>query len=81
MSPPGGPNSYTYTGFDPVTVSVAGVTPPLLTIGEARIDMDGDRQPDRLGDTVKVIGVVNSVNIQTTNFGYFIQDATSYNFV
>ncbi|MEO8168390.1 MAG: hypothetical protein ABI623_09085, partial [bacterium] len=76
VSPPSGPNSYTYTSYDQVTVSAAGIAPILYTIGEARIDLNGDRKPDRLNDTVKVIGIINSVNIQTTNFGYFVQDST-----
>jgi|GEM_PF-1704706 len=74
VSPPSGANSYTYTSFDQVNVTASGIAPILLTISEARFDGNGDRRPDRLGDTVKVIGIVNSVNIQTTNFGYFIQD-------
>ena len=76
VSPPSGPNSYTYTAFDQVTITAAGVAPQLLSIAVAREDLNGDRQPDRVGDTVKVIGVINSTNVQTTNFGYFMQDAT-----
>jgi hypothetical protein len=53
------------------------VVRPLVTIAEARFDGDGNRQPDRAGDTLRVVGIVNSVNIQTTNFGYFIQDANA----
>ncbi len=74
VSPPSGANSYMYTSFSQVSVTATGIAPILLTIAEARVDANGDRRPDRLGDTVKVIGVVNSVNIQTTNFGYFMQD-------
>jgi flagellar hook assembly protein FlgD len=74
LSPPTGPNSYTTNGVDELTIATAGVAAPLLTIAEARVDLDSNNQPDLLGDTVRVIGVVNSVNIQTSNFGYFMQD-------
>ncbi|MBI5474158.1 MAG: T9SS type A sorting domain-containing protein [Ignavibacteriae bacterium] len=74
ISPASGANSYTYTSYDQVNVTAAGIAPLFMTIAEARFDGNGDRRPDRAGDTVKVIGIVNSVNIQTTNFGYFIQD-------
>ncbi len=77
VSPPSGPNSYTYTSFDQVSVSSPGVAPTLLLISEARFDGNGDRRPDRLGDTVKVIGTINSTNVQTTNLGYFMQDANA----
>ncbi len=75
VSPPSGANSYTYTSYNQANVTAAGIAPIFMTIGEARFDGNGDRRPDRLGDTVKVIGIINSVNIQTTNFGYFLQDA------
>ena len=77
VSPPTGPNSYKYTALDSLQVSTGGVVRPLLSLAQARIDANADRRPDRLGDTVRVVGTVNSVNIQTTNFGYFIQDATA----
>ena len=76
ISPPSAANSYTYTSYDATTITAAGIAPVFLTIAEARFDGNGDRRPDRLGDTVKVIGIVNSVNVQTTNFSYFIQDGT-----
>jgi photosystem II stability/assembly factor-like uncharacterized protein/flagellar hook assembly protein FlgD len=74
VSPPSGANSYTYTPAATIGVVTPGIAPLLVTIAQARVDADGNRRPDRLYDTLKVIGVVNSVNIQTTNFGYFIQD-------
>lgn len=77
VSPPSGPNSYTYTSFSATTVTAAGVTPIFLSISEARIDADGNGLPDRLGDTVKVIGIINSTNVQTTNLGYFMQDGAA----
>ena len=76
VAPPGGPNSYALTSFDSLTIVSPGFTWPIVTIGAARIDSNNDRQPDRRYDTLRVVGIVNSVNIQTTNFGYFIQDST-----
>jgi hypothetical protein len=76
VSPPGGPNSYSLTSADTLTITSPGWLWPLVTIGAARIDANKDGQPDRRYDTLRVIGVINSVNIQTTNFGYFIQDST-----
>jgi hypothetical protein len=77
VSPPGSANSFAYDAFGTMTITAPGVVRPLVTIAEARFDGDGNRQPDRVGDTVRVVGIVNSVNIQTTNFGYFIQDANA----
>ncbi len=48
-----------------------------VSIAEARKDLDHNGIPDHLGDTLAVVGIVNSVNIQTTNFGYFIQDSSA----
>ena len=77
LSPPTGSNSFRYTAPDSLNVATGGVTRPFLSIAEARFDGNNDRKPDRQGDTVRVVGIVNSVNIQTTNFGYFIQDANA----
>lgn len=62
---------------DTVTAKGAGGL-KVMTIGEARVDADHNNQPDLLGDTVVVIGVVNSINVQGSNgfTGYFIQDST-----
>jgi len=49
----------------------------LVSIAEARKDVDRNGIPDHLGDTLAVVGFVNSVNIQTTSFGYFIQDSSA----
>ncbi len=46
----------------------------LISVSEARADTNGDFQPDRVGDTVAVEAIINSTNVQTTNFGYFMQD-------
>jgi flagellar hook assembly protein FlgD len=74
IGPPSLANSYSLTSLDTLNVATAGYVFSLVTIGEARIDANADFQPDRKGDTLRVIGIINSVNIQTTNFGYFIQD-------
>lgn len=77
ISPPNGANSYTYTFIDTIGVTGTGVlVGTLLNIAVAREDLDSDYVPDRLGDTVRVIGVVNSVNFQTSNVSYGLQDAT-----
>ncbi len=76
VAAPGGSNSYALTSSDTLTITTPGYLFDLVSIGEARIDANLDRQPDRKGDTLRVVGVINSVNIQTTNFGYFVQDAT-----
>jgi photosystem II stability/assembly factor-like uncharacterized protein len=50
----------------------------LIPIAEARKDTDRNYIPDRLGDTVTVIGLVNSVNYTASanRFTYYIQDGT-----
>jgi hypothetical protein len=74
VSPPSGPNSYKYRALDSLKLTASGTVRPLLTLSEARADSGGTRKPHLQGDTVRVVGIVNSVNIQTTNFGYFMQD-------
>jgi hypothetical protein len=51
---------------------------PIL-IAEARKDTNNDFRPDRLNDTVTVVGVVNSINptASSNRFSYFIQDAAA----
>lgn len=48
------------------------------TIAAVKIDANGDYIPDRLGDTVSVMGIVNSVNFTASanRFSYNIQDET-----
>jgi photosystem II stability/assembly factor-like uncharacterized protein len=77
ISPPSAANSYTYAPSATIGVVTPGIAPLLVTIAQARFDGNGDRQPDRLGDTVKVIGIINSTNVQTTNLGYFMQDGAA----
>ena len=74
VAAPGGPNSFALTSIDSLTITSPGKVYSLVSISAARRDGNADLQPDRRFDTLRVIGVVNSVNIQTTNFGYFIQD-------
>jgi PAS domain S-box-containing protein len=63
-------------------IAVAGPprapAPPLLPIAQVRLDRDGDRVPDRLGDTVRIAG---RVTVPTGAMGrdwleVFVQDGT-----
>ncbi len=74
VSPPSGPNSFALTSLDTLTIITPGKVFPLVSMSYARYDGNGDLQPDHRYDTVRVVGVINSGNIQTTNFGYFMQD-------
>ena len=56
---------------------INGFSAQLLTLAEAREDLDVDGIPDRLGDTVLVHGTVISPNYQTTNHSYYIWDGTA----
>ncbi len=49
----------------------------IIPIAEARMDADMNYSPDKIDEEVEVVGVVTSVNIQTTRFSYFIQDASA----
>src|SRR5207244_40632 len=64
----------------------SGGGPGLLSIADARIDVDaggnspGDYVPDRLNSTVHVQGVVTSINFRQSNgsgIEYYIQDPTA----
>jgi hypothetical protein len=74
VAPPSGPNSYALTSLDTLLIATPGYVHDLIPIAEARIDANADNQPDLDGTTVRIVGVINSTNIQTTNFGYFMQD-------
>lgn len=65
-----------YIGLDLIEVSGAGGT-TVITIAEAREDLDNDFVPDRLGDTVTVAGTVSSINYNTDNFNYVLHDGTA----
>jgi len=58
-------------------VEVSGGGPTLITIAEAREDLNMDFIPDRLGDTVTVAGTVSSPNYNTGNFNYVLHDGTA----
>lgn len=55
-------------------VPVGNATP----IATVKVDANGDFQPDNVGQTFTVLGVVNSVNFTASanRFSYYIQDAT-----
>jgi flagellar hook assembly protein FlgD len=70
ISPPTGPNSYTLDALTTIQVLTSE------SIAAVRVDANKDFQPDRLGQTVTVVGVVNSVNTTASadRFSYSIQD-------
>jgi flagellar hook assembly protein FlgD/DNA/RNA endonuclease YhcR with UshA esterase domain len=72
ISPPTGPNTYTTNSLAKVKVIVSE------TIGAVRRQTIDLFKPDRLNDTVTVIGTVVSMNptASANRFQYFIQDAT-----
>lgn len=49
----------------------------VITIAEAREDLNGDFIPDRLGDTVTVQGVVFTPNFRDDHNHYYIDDGTA----
>jgi hypothetical protein len=49
----------------------------VITIAEAREDLNGDFIPDRLGDTVTVQGVVFTPNFRDEHNHYYIDDGTA----
>jgi len=54
--------------------------PTLITIASARSESAPNYVPDKLGQTVKVRGVVTSINFRTSNgsgIEYYIQDTTA----
>ena len=72
VSPPTGANNYTTPGS--FSIKLVNSIP----IADAVVDANNDYQPDKLGDTVTVIGTVNSVNYQgTAGTAYAIQDANA----
>jgi len=67
----GSPSTFTLTIEDNDTPV------PFLTIAEAREDLNIDLIPDKIGQTVKLRGVVIGPNYQTTNFSYYIQQGNA----
>ncbi|HRI46135.1 MAG TPA: FlgD immunoglobulin-like domain containing protein [Ignavibacteriaceae bacterium] len=72
IAPPFGPNQFTTPGRVNIQVVAAE------DIAAVKIDANGDRIPDRVGQTVTVVGVVNSINFTASanRFSYYIQDGT-----
>ena len=67
-----------YAAFADGTVIMLNPAPPrVITIAEAREDLNSDLIPDRLGENVTIKGVVLSPNYQTTNHSYYIWDGTA----
>ena len=65
----------TIAGLNSFAITGSGIVTPPITIAEAKVDANGDFQPDKLGQVVTVSGVVSSINFGgTTSFSYFIQD-------
>jgi DNA/RNA endonuclease YhcR with UshA esterase domain len=63
---------FPYMGADEADIPLG-----VITIAEAREDLNGDLIPDRLGQTVTIQGVVISPNYQTVNHSYYIWDGTA----
>ncbi|MFO7524738.1 MAG: T9SS type A sorting domain-containing protein [Ignavibacteriaceae bacterium] len=63
---------FPYMGADEGSVPLG-----VITIAQAREDLNGDLIPDRLGQIVTIEGVVNSPNYQTVNHSYYIWDGTA----
>ena len=72
ISPPDGANSYMLNALPVVKVFTTE------TIAAVRIATTDPYVPDRMGDTVTVAGIVNSINFTASSnrFSYNIQDAT-----
>jgi hypothetical protein len=63
---------FPYMGADEADIPLG-----VITIAEAREDLNGDLIPDRLGQVVTIQGVVISPNYQTVNHSYYIWDGTA----
>ena len=72
ISPPTGPNSFMTNGKTPIRVIISE------TIAAVRRSTVDPYKPDRVGDTVTVLGTVASINptASANRFSYFIQDET-----
>ncbi len=78
IEPPTTDFTHTIAGLNNFSVTSSGIVTPPMTIADARFDGNSDLQPDRLGQTVTVIGIVNSANFTASanRFSYYIQDET-----
>ncbi len=72
ISPPTGANDFTYNAPAKIKVVISE------TIAAVRIGTVDPYKPDRVGDTVTVVGTVNSINptASANRFSYYIQDET-----
>jgi len=75
----GGPagNESNYVGMDLFEVESGSGGPTLITIAEAREDLDADFIPDHLGEIVTIEGTISSPNYNTGNFNYVFHDGTA----
>ena len=48
-----------------------------MTIAEMEVDANGDFQPDRLGQMVRIHGVISTPNLQTSNTSHYLDDGTA----
>jgi PAS domain S-box-containing protein len=64
--------------FAPLPTTPVHRAPPLLSVAEARADRNGDRVPDRLGDTVRIAGRVTmpTGSLARDWLEIFVQDGT-----
>lgn len=60
-----------------ISVTLSFTSAQIITIAEAREDLNGDFIPDRLGDTVTVQGVVFTPRFHTEHNTYYIDDGTA----
>jgi hypothetical protein len=60
-----------------ILISFSYSFPQVISIAEAREDLNGDFIPDRLGDTVTVEGVVFTPNFAPEHNHYYIDDGTA----
>ena len=66
-----------FTLFFTILISSSYSFSQVITIAEAREDLNGDFIPDRLGDTVTVEGVVFTPNFAPEHNHYYIDDGTA----
>ena len=69
--------SLIYTVLISTIISFTCSVAQVITIAEAREDLDGDYIPDRLGDTVTVQGAIYTPNFAPGNNHYYIDDGTA----
>ncbi|MCZ6701724.1 MAG: hypothetical protein O6940_01645, partial [Ignavibacteria bacterium] len=60
-----------------ISITLCSTSAQIITITEAIEDLNGDLIPDRLGDTVTVLGINFSPNFGGYYSGYYIDDGTA----